>query len=159
MAYVENQEGHSITRPPMFNGTDYTYWKTRMRIFLISMDFELWNLVENGFSKSSLPMIDWNELEKKTFALNAKAMNALFCALDKNEFNRVSVCETALDIWHTLEVTHEGTSRVKESKINLLLHSFELFRMKPSVTIGDMFTRFTDIINGLKGLGKKFFGF
>ena len=79
------------------------------------MDFELWNLVENGFLKSSLPMIDWNELEKKAFALNAKAMNALFCTLDKNEFNRVSTCETAFDIWHTLEVTHEGTSRVKES--------------------------------------------
>ena len=41
MAYAGNQEGHSITRPPMFNGTDYTYWKTRMRIFLISMDFVL----------------------------------------------------------------------------------------------------------------------
>ena len=122
MAYVENQEGHSITRPPMFIGTDYTYWKTRMRIFLISLDFELWNLIKNRFSKSSLPTIDWNELEKKTFALNAKAMNALFCALDKNEFNRVSVYKTAFDIWHTLEVTHEGTSRVKESKINLLLH-------------------------------------
>ena len=72
-------------------------------------------------------MIDWNELEKKAFALNAKAMNALFCALDKNEFNRVSTCETAFDIWHTLEVTHKGTSRVKESKINLLIHSYELF--------------------------------
>ena len=104
-------------------------------------------------------MIDWNELEKKTFALNVKAMNALFCALDKNEFNRVSVCETAFDIWHTLEVTHEGTSRVKESKINLLLHSFELFRMKPSETIGDMFTRFTDVVNGLKGLEKSFSDF
>ena len=78
MAFAENQEGHSITRSPIFNGMDYTYWKTRMRIFLISMDFELWNIVENEFSKYSLPMIDWNELEKKTFALNAKAMNALF---------------------------------------------------------------------------------
>ena len=159
MAYVENQEGHSITHPPMFNGMDCTYWKSRMRIFLISMDFELWNLVENGFSKSYLPMIDWNELEKKTFALNANAMNALFCALDKNEFNRVSICETAFDIWHTLEVTHEGTSRVKESKINLLIHSFELFRMKPSETIGDMYTHFTDIVNGLKGLSESFSDF
>ena len=79
-----------------------------MRIFLISMDFELWNLVENRYSKSSLPMIDWNELEKKTFALNTKAMNALFYALNKNEFNRVSICEMAFDIWHTLEVTHEA---------------------------------------------------
>ena len=92
MAFAGNQEGHSITRPPMFNETDYIYWNTRMRIFLISMDFELWNIIKNDFQKSSLPMNDWNDLEKKTFTLNAKAMNALFCALDKNEFNRVSIC-------------------------------------------------------------------
>ena len=71
----------------------------------------------------------------------------------------MSICETTFDIWHTLEVTHEGTSRVKESKINLLVHSYELFRMKPSETIGDMYTRFTDVVNGLKGLGKGFSDF
>ena len=127
MAYSDIHEGHSITRLPMFNGLDYTYWKTRMRIFLISMDFKLWTIVENGFQKSSLLMSEWNESKKKVFALNAKAMNALFCALDKNEFNRVSVCDSTFDIWRTLEVTHEGTSRVKESKINILVHSYELF--------------------------------
>ncbi|CAL9075375.1 unnamed protein product [Musa textilis] len=94
------QEGLSITHPPIFNGSDYSYWKTRMRIFLISMDFKLWNIVENGFAKSSLLMSEWNESERKIFALNAKAMNALFCALDKNEFNRISICESAFDIWH-----------------------------------------------------------
>ena len=31
--------------------------------------------------------------------------------------------------------------------------------MKPSETIGDMYTRFTDVINGLKGLGKGFLDF
>ena len=98
MALHGFQEGFSVFRPPLFNGLDYTYWKTRMRIFLISMDFELWNLVENGFSKSSLPMIDWNDLEKKAFSLNAKAMNALFCALDKNALKRVSIYDTTFDI-------------------------------------------------------------
>ena len=43
-------------------------------------------------------MNEWNDLEKKTFSLNAKAMNTLFCALDKNEFNRVSIYETTHDI-------------------------------------------------------------
>ena len=111
-----------------------------MKIFLISMDFELWNIVENGFQKSSLPMNDWNELKKKTFTLNAKAMNALLCALDKNEFNQVSICKMTFDICHTLEVTHDGINRVKELKINFLVHSYELFRMKPSETVGDMYT-------------------
>ena len=31
--------------------------------------------------------------------------------------------------------------------------------MKLSKTIGDMFTRFTDVVNGLKGLGKSFSDF
>ena len=150
MIYAGNQEGHSITRPPMFSGTNNTYWKTRMRIFLISMDFELCNLVENGFSKSSLPMIDWNDLEKKAFALNAKAMNALFCALDRNKFNRVSMCETTFDIWHILEITHEGTSSVKDSKVNFFMHDFEMFCMEPRETIGDIYTRFTHVVNSLK---------
>ncbi|CAL9078844.1 unnamed protein product [Musa textilis] len=159
MTFSSMQKGHLITRPHMFNGSDYTYWNTRTRIFLISMDFELLNIVENGFQKSSLPMNEWNESEKKVFALNTKAMNALFCALDKNEFNRVSICESVFDIWYTLEITHEGTSRVKESKINLLVHSYELFQMKPSKSIGDMYTRFTIVVNGLKVLRKGFSNF
>ena len=153
------QEGLSVVRPPLFNGLDYTYWKTRMRVFLISMNLDLWNIVENSFQLPSKPMNEWSDLEKKYFSLNAKAMNALFCALDKNEFNRVSLCETAFDIWRTLEITHEGTSRVKDSKVNILLHDFELFHMKPSETVVDMYTRFTDVVNGLKSLGKSFSDF
>ena len=83
-------------------------------------------------------------------------MNALFCALDRNEFNRVSTCETAYDIWHTLEITYEGTSRVKESKINMYVHDYELFKMKPNELIVDMYTRFNGIVNKLKALGKTY---
>ena len=129
MALHGFQEGLSVFRPPLFNGLDYTYWKTRMRVFLISLNLDLWNIVENDFQLPSKPMNEWSDLEKKYFSLNAKAMNALFCALDKNEFNRISSCETTFDIWRILEITHEGTSRVKDSKVNILLHDFELFQM------------------------------
>lgn len=81
-------------------------------------------------------------------------MNALFYALDKNEFYRVSTCDTTYDIWYILEIIHEGTSKVKESKINLLVHSYELFKIKPSESIGNMYTRFMDFVNRLKALGK-----
>ena len=81
-------------------------------------------------------------------------MNALFCALDKNEFNRVSTSTSAHQIWHTLEVTHEGTNKVKESKISILMHRFELFKMEEYETITDMITRFTDTTNTLIALGK-----
>ena len=39
------------------------------------------------------------------------------------------------------------------------MHNFELFRMKPSETIRDMYTQYTDVINGLKAPGKCFSNF
>ena len=33
-------EGQSITRPPFFDENDYSYWKTRMRIYLQALDYE-----------------------------------------------------------------------------------------------------------------------
>ena len=70
--------------------------------------------------------------------------------MDRNENNRICQCKSAKEIWKLLEITHEGTNQVKESKINLLVHSYELFFMKENETIVEMITRFTDIVNGLE---------
>ena len=43
---------------------------------------------------------------------------------------------------------------MKESKINLLVHNYELFFIKDNETIVEMIIRFTDIVNGLEALGK-----
>ncbi|KAH9697228.1 hypothetical protein KPL71_023524 [Citrus sinensis] len=122
------REGQSTTRPPFFDGNDYAYWKTRMRIYLQALDYEIWEVVCDGpflpLTKNEFgedipkPSREWNELEKRKASLNSKAMNALFCALDKKEFHRVSSCESANEIWHKLEVVYEGTNQVKESKIS-----------------------------------------
>ena len=52
--------------------------------------------------------------------------------------------------------THEGTDQVKETRIGMLIHSYELFKMKFDESISKMFNRFTDIINNLKYLGKTY---
>ena len=57
-------------------------------------------------------------------------MNTLFYALGASEYNRVSLCENAMEVWDKLQVTHEGTNRVKETKIGMLTHEYELFSMK-----------------------------
>ena len=62
----------------------------------------------------------------------------------------------AKEIWDKLEVTYEGTSRVKESKINLLVTQYEVFKIDESETITQMYSRFTNIINSLKVLGKTY---
>ena len=38
----------------------------------------------------------------------------------------------------------------------MLVHDYELFKMKPEETIFEMFVRLTEITNGLKGLGREY---
>ena len=45
---------------------------------------------------------------------------------------------------------------MRETKINMLVHQYELFKMQPDETIREMFTRFTDITNNHKALGKTY---
>ncbi|KAH9704714.1 hypothetical protein KPL70_011578 [Citrus sinensis] len=130
------REGQSTTRPPYFDGNDYPYWKIRMRIYLQAIDYEIWEIVNDGpFMPLTInevgkdipkPSREWNEFEKRKAFLN--------CTLDKKEFHRVSSCESANEIWHKLEVVYEGMKQVKEFKIN----------------------RFTNIVNTLGALGKTF---
>nr|XP_009619215.1 uncharacterized protein LOC104111260 [Nicotiana tomentosiformis] len=42
-------------------------------------------------------------------------------------------------MWDKLEVTYEGTSKVKETPINMLVHDYELFQMKEGESIEEMF--------------------
>ena len=56
------------------------------------------------------PIQEYNEDDKKLASMNAKAMNILYCALERNKFNRISTCINAHDIWHLLEITHESTN-------------------------------------------------
>ena len=57
-------EGQSTTRPPFFDGNDYPYWKTRMRIFLQALDYEIWEIVCDG---SFIPRKNaLTELDRKT---------------------------------------------------------------------------------------------
>ena len=158
-------EGQSSNRPPYFNGSNYSYWKARMRIYIQSVDFELWRIVANGpftISKTvegtskSKPEEEWDAQDLKKAQLNAKAIGLFYNALCENEFNRISACETAEEIWDKLEVAHEGTSQVKQTKIDQLMHKYELFKMNEDENISEMFTRFTSITNALKCLGKDF---
>src|SRR3954463_2049190 len=156
MVFLKMVTGNQPKGHPLFDGNNYNYWKCRMRIYLQSFNLEIWQIVESAYTPPTTPVGQWTNEEKKSMQTNAKAMNALFCALERNEFNRVSNCQTAHEIWHIMEVTHEGTTRVKESKISVLLHKFELFSMNDGESIKDMYTRFTDITNSLIGLGKTY---
>ena len=131
-------EGQSIYRPPFFDGTNYNYWKCRMQIYLKSIGFNLRNIVINGYTPSKKDYKKWNENKINLATLDAKGFNTLFCAISQYEFNQISNCSTSHDAWHILEVTHKGTNQVKETKINMLVHKYEMFKMQPNESIRNL---------------------
>ncbi|XP_061360887.1 uncharacterized protein LOC133304840 [Gastrolobium bilobum] len=172
MASLNNDmplEGTSTSRPPFFNGTDYAYWKSRMQIFLESNDLRIWNIVEEGYkvltkkdeSNNDVPknVKEFSEEEIKEANWNAKAKNLITNALGRDEYFRIASCKTAKEMWDVLEITHEGTSEVKVSKILGLTREFELFEMNDGETIQSMQKRFTHIITHLDALGSTYTNF
>ncbi|KAI5675764.1 hypothetical protein M9H77_06714 [Catharanthus roseus] len=122
-------EGSSTNRPPLFDGTNYTFRKSRIKIYICSINFNLWSIAEKG---PYVPMKDemikkveeYDELDSRKMTLNFQAMNILSCALDANEYNRVSGCDSAHEMWKLLEVTHKGTNQ-KKKKVKGLIGAWD----------------------------------
>lgn len=147
-------EGKSFTRPPFFNGTNYNYWKNCMIVFIKAQENDLWKIIRRGPHEVNEDEDERTDEEVKKARLNYCAMHLIQCALDPNEYSRVSMCDNAKEMWDKLSLIYEGTSQVKESKVNMLVHEYELFTMRQEESISEMFARLSEITNGLKGLGK-----
>ena len=73
--------GQSLIISPLFDGTNYAYWKVRMKAFLQALDEKVWLVVEVGWKKTS------------------RALNALFNGMTNEEFMKISSIEI---IWMIL---------------------------------------------------------
>jgi len=128
-----------------------------MENYIQAEDYELWMLIKNR------PLIPIKEIEDgsivhkqptnfnaedfKMMEKNAKAKKLLYFGLGPDEYTRVFACESAKDIWDALQITHEGTNQVKQSRIELLMRKYELFEMDDCETLMKMYTRFIRITN------------
>jgi hypothetical protein len=126
-------EGQSTNRPPLFNSSDYSYWKTRMTTYIKGQDYLIWKIIVNGphvptkiVEEQEIPKqeTEWDENDVKLIELNYKAMNCLYCAFDSKEFDEISSCNSAKEIWERLEATYEEASQ--ESKMSMLVHDHKL---------------------------------
>ena len=75
--------------PPLFDDTNYAYWKVCMRAFLQSLDEKVWQAVEIGWIKLKEAPADWDDAKIKAANFNSRALNALFCAIINEEFKKI----------------------------------------------------------------------
>ena len=79
--------------PPLFDGTNYTYWKVRMKVFLQALGEQVWQAIEVGWIKPKEALMDWDEATIKAANFNRRALNALFCGVTNEEFKKISSTE------------------------------------------------------------------
>ncbi|CAM8940778.1 unnamed protein product [Rhodiola kirilowii] len=161
---MDLREGQNITRPPLLEGNKYGYWRVRMKAFLKSQDESVWEAVVQGWThpvaiekegKVGLLTKDkWTEVHKNAEAANSKAMNAIFSGVDGKNFKMISTCEVAKKAWDILQTAHEGTIKVKISRMEMVTLKFENLRMQEDETITDFNTQVLDISNESFALGE-----
>ena len=79
------------------------------------LDYELWEIIstmKEGDKIVPKPMSDFSKGKTEKVAKNYRVLNILFCDLNSNKFNHVSICDTTKEVWDILETTYQGTSQV-----------------------------------------------
>ena len=146
--------GQSLIIPPLFDDTNYAYWKVRMRVFLQSLDEKVWQAVKIGWTKLKEMLADWNEAKIKATNFNSRALNALFSAITNEEFKKISSTKTAKEAWINLQTTYEGIKAVKDSKFQRLTTSFEEIKMEEDELFNKFYAKLNDIVNSAFSLGE-----
>ncbi|KAK2391549.1 gag-protease polyprotein [Trifolium repens] len=162
------KDGGYMNRPPLLNGSsNYDQWKSKMTAFLRSIDSKVWKVVLTGWehpvhtSKEGTstgvkkPEVEWTPEEETAAHYNHKAIYALFNGVDASVFKLIKNCVSAKEAWEILEKCYEGTTKVKQSKIQHLTSKFESLRMKDDENIQDFHLSLLDIANSFEALGEK----
>ncbi|KAG5557368.1 hypothetical protein RHGRI_007580 [Rhododendron griersonianum] len=136
-----------------------------MTTHLSSLGVRVWKSVRYGYEVPTIEDTttkqmrdkedkEWNTADNDSFEANSKALGAIYGALSKTEFSRISACTTAKEAWDILRVTHEGTKTVKTSKLQMLTTRFEDLRMQEDDTFDSFITKLSDIVNSFHALGE-----
>ena len=86
---------------------------------------------------------------------NSKAINAIFCGVSTDEFNRISHMEIAKEVWMILETTYEGTKKVKDIKLQMLTLRFEELKMGDAESFDSFYRKLNEIVIAKLSLGEK----
>ncbi|GJY93898.1 hypothetical protein Tco_0509680 [Tanacetum coccineum] len=153
----------SMQRPPLLELNGFCFWKARFETYVKSKDIDLWQVIQNinfYFEVEDeetklikeMPYELLNDNEKRQLGKNEEAKMIIYNVLPRKEYERVFMSKIAKEVWHTLIITHQGNSQVKNCKIDLLTQEYEKLLISNEETIDSGFTCFNAIMTSLKSL-------
>jgi hypothetical protein len=138
-----------------------------MTAFLKNIDSKVWKAVLTGWDHPTItskegtstgvlkPEVEWTPDEEAAAHSNKRAIYALFNGVDTNMFKLIKNCVSAKDAWEILKTCYEGTTKVKQSKLQHHTSKFEALRMKDAESIQEFHLSLLDIANSFEALGEK----
>jgi len=85
-----------------------------------------------------------------------KIKGSLVLAIPRVEYMKMSDKFTAKAMFASLCANYEGSKKVREAKALMLVHQYELFKMKDDESIEEMYSRFQTLVSGLQILKKSY---
>jgi hypothetical protein len=73
---MSSHEGNLTNKAPLFNGTNFVFWKVRMRTYIMALGADVWDVVDTGYGKL---VVLANKDEE--FIFNTKSMNVILSGL------------------------------------------------------------------------------
>ena len=148
-------QSKSLNAPSYFDGSNYAFWKVRMRAFLCSIDKAVWDAIEIGWTKPEVAKSTWDKAALATSNANSKALNAIFCGVSSDKFHRISYIIIAKEAWQILETIYEGTKKVKDTRLQMLTTRFEELRISEDESFDSFYSKLNEVVINKFNLGEK----
>ena len=100
---------HVRSKPPFFDGTCYDYWKRKRKIYLGSINDQVWDVTESDYV-----ILDSNNptnTDNANKQCNTMTLITIYNAIDSKVFEQIKDCEKASEVWKRLEDTYEANRR------------------------------------------------
>jgi len=130
---------------------------------IMGMNDELWDILEEGVGDlkldeegAALDRKAHTAEQKKLYKKHHTIRGILVAALPHKEYLKMSDKSTAKAMFTLLCSLYEGNKKVREAKATMLVHQYELFRMKEDENIETMYSRFQTLVSGLQILKKSY---
>ena len=108
-----------------------------------------------GWTRPEAAKSTWDKATLATANTNSKALNAIFCGISPNEFYRISHITIAKEAWQILEITYEGTKKVKDTKLQMLTSQFEELKMSKDKSFDSFYCKLNEVVIGKFNLSEK----
>jgi len=139
---------------PKFDGMNYVFWSKWMFAYLMSLGFEYWTIVLDGYVPPKDNRRPSTIDEIKACEENDTAMNEILAGLNASEFYKVMNYSTAKEVWDKLATMHHGESKVQKAKLQGYRGQFEGRRMQEEESIASYFQRVEEVVNTMRCLGE-----